>query len=109
MNLCRKMMKEDGLNWKISAERREEERKLRQEKEERLQLARKKQEKIKEDQKNKTIQKKMTDCLKNLPENQRKLLIMEEERINKITLKEAKAELWKKWGQGRGRKGTPPP
>ena len=99
MNLCRKMMKDDGLHWKISAERREEERKLLLEKEERLQVAGRKQEKAKENHKCKGIQKKITECLKELPENRKKVLKMEEDKMNTITLKEAKMELWKKWGQ----------
>ena len=109
MNLCRKLMREDGLNWKTSAERREEERKLRQEKEDRLRIAQMKQKKVQESYKCNTIQRKITDCLKDLPQNQKKLIQIEEDRLNKITLKEAKTELWKQWGQGRGRKGIPPP
>ena len=38
-----------------------------------------------------------------IPENRKKLLEQELEKERRLTLKEAKAELWKKWAQNKGR------
>ena len=45
----------------------------------------------------KKLQMKITDALKQLPENRRKIIAKEEEKEQRMMMKEAKQELWRKW------------
>ena len=96
-------MAKDGINWKISKERRDLEREEKERRYERLNKAanRKKETLEKIDIKEKQL--KITAELQKLPENRRKILEMEIERERLMMLKEAKEELWKKENQKKGR------
>ena len=49
------------------------------------------------------IQQKITENLKLLPENRRKIIEKEEERKRSLLMEEAENELWRKWRQRKGR------
>ena len=100
LRICKQMMKDEGLNWKRSQERREFEMKERLEKEEN---ERRRQEGIKVQ-----LQAKITECWMKLPEERKKMIEVKEEKERRMLLKEAKEELWKRWRQNKGRKATNP-
>ena len=108
MKLCREVMSEHGYNWKISKERRELMRKEEEEKRERQSRAAKKKEETPERIENKKLQRKITDTLGELPRNKRIILERELDRERRMTLKEAKEELWKKWRQSKGKRKSNP-
>ena len=108
LKLCREMMREEGYNWKISRERREEERRKQEEKAERLQRAAKQKEKFDERMEVKKKQQKITETLGKLPINRRILLERDLEKERRLDLKEAKEEIWKRWRLTKGRRKTNP-
>ena len=108
LRLCKEMMKRDGYNWKISKERREQERAKNLERKERLERAAANKEKTLEKIERKNIQSKITDRLNQLPNNRRILIEKEIEKERLLNLKEAKEEIWKKWRQTKGRRRTNP-
>ena len=104
LRLCHEMMEEEGYHWKKSKERREQEKKNEDERQARLELAAEKRAKTLEKLETHKIQQKITDKLQELPQNRRILAERELERERKITLKEAREELWKKWRQSKGKR-----
>ena len=74
LKLCREVMKEEGHSWKVSKERREEERTREMEKHERLRRAAGQREKTLEKAEDKKKQLRITENLGKLPENRRILL-----------------------------------
>ena len=96
-------MAKEGHNWKFSKERRDFERIEKLEKEDRLEKARVKKDNTKEKLEKKEKQLKITSELKKIPENRRKILLMEIKKERISTLKEAKEELWNKHSQKKGR------
>ena len=84
-------------------ERREAERTELEEKIERKKRAEKKSKEAKEDWNRKQTQMKITEAMKILPKEKQILIENEEEKRNRILLKEAKEELWKRWRQRKGR------
>ena len=56
----------------------------------------------------KKLQTKITETLKELPRNRRILLEGEMEKERRMTLREAKQEVWKKWRQSKGRRKNNP-
>ena len=103
LNLCREIMSKEGYNWKVSKERRDLEREEKVEKEDRLQKARNRKDLTLEKLKKKEKQLKITTELRKIPENRRKILLLEIEKERILTLKEAKEELWSKHSQRKGR------
>ena len=103
MRLCRKTIEENGEKWRKSKERRDLEKQEELEKNERLERAAKKKSEVMDQQLRKKTQQKITESLKLLPENRRKLVKREEERREKLLLAEAENELWRKWRQKKGR------
>ena len=104
IKLCKKMMQEEGFNWKISQERREQMRKEEIERTERKGRAAVKKTETLEKIENKNLQRKITDTLGKLPRNRRILLEREIEKERRITIKEAREELWKRWRHSKGKK-----
>ena len=74
LNLCREVMDKEGLSWKKSKERRDEERRRETEKREKLAKASRKSEEARYNHKCKQIQSKITTELKKIPQNGRVLL-----------------------------------
>ena len=103
LNLCRKIQETEGINWKISKERRDLDRKLQEEKTERLERGAIKKKQIQEKTNTKLKQQKITSQLAKLPENRRIMVERELETERKLNLKEAKEELWRRWRQKKGR------
>ena len=101
-------MKEEGYNWKIAKERRDEERRQLAEKEDRLRRAETQRSKVLENVERGKKQQKITENLARLPENKKVLVEMELEKERRLILKEAREEVWKKWRQKKGRKSTNP-
>ena len=91
LNLCKEMMKEEGYHRQKSKERREVERR----KQERLAEASAKKECTMEKLETRKLQTKITETLKEFPRNRRILLERELEKERRMTLKEAKEEIWK--------------
>ena len=98
LRMCKEMIKKDGVNWQISKERRENERRQEWEKKERLETAKRKQ----NEWKTRNLQTKITDTLEKLPKNRIELIRREEEKTRRFMLIEAKQELWKKWRKNVG-------
>ena len=96
------------MKWKISKERRELERNRLEDRQERINRAQKQKRDIMEKERRKNIQQRITDSLGELPRNRRILLERELDLERRLLLKEAKEEVWKKWRQNKGRKGTNP-
>ena len=94
-------MSKEGENWRISKERKEEERRKEIDKHERLETASRKKEAVRTKQKCKELQTRITD--EKMPRNRKMLIEMELERKRIFLMKEAKQELWKKWRQNKGR------
>ena len=98
-------LKEDGLNWKRSEERKDEDMRRRMNKqaeERKIKAGDRKEEDTNTSRQ--TIQLKISESLKRLPEVKKKAIEAEEERERRLMLKEAKEELWKRWRQRKGRK-----
>ena len=103
MRLCRETIEENGEKWKKSKESRDLEKTEQLEKSERLGRAEKRREETLELIGKRQIQQKITENLKLLPENRRKLAEKEEEKRRNLLMKEAEDELWRKWRQRKGR------
>ena len=108
LRLCRRTIEEEGSKWKVSKERREMEREAALEREERLLIGRQKGSLAKEKHEKKEKQEKITKTLNKLPENRRKLVKAQLEKERRIEIKEAREEIWKKYRQNKGKKGTDP-
>ena len=93
--------------WERSEERKEEEMKKRLDKQASQQKKRSREEEEVSSRK-KTIQLKISESLKRLPETRKKAIEAEEEKERRLLLKEAKEELWKRWRQKKGRKAGNP-
>ena len=103
LRLCRKVQETEGINWKISKERRDQERKALEDKAERIQRGAHKKKQTLERIDKKLKQQRITQELEKLPDNRRILLEREIETERKLNLKEAKEELWKRWRQKKGK------
>ena len=101
-------MQEEGYNWKKSKERREQERREEMERQERLNIAAEKKEKTLQKIEKTKLQKKITDSLNQIPRNRRILLEQRLEKERRMTLKEAKEEIWKKWRHSKGKRKNNP-
>ena len=104
LRLCKKIMELEGSHWKKSQERREVEKREAEEKRERLNKAEAKKRKTLHKIKCNKIQEKITSSLMMLPENERKLIRMRENREKAMVLREARREIWSRWRQNKGRK-----
>ena len=93
--LCKEMLEKEGNKWEMSKERRWAENNEKIEREERLQRGREKREKLIGEIENRKTQQRITDMLRQLPENRRTVLEMELEKERKLSLQEAKMELWR--------------
>ena len=67
LKLCREVMSKEGENWRISKERKEEERRKEIDKHERLETASRKKEAVRTKQKCKELQTRITDELNKMP------------------------------------------
>ena len=103
MRLCKQLIEENEEKWKKSKERRELERSGDEERRDRKDRAAEKKRKTLEKIETTKTQQKITDCLKILPQNRRRLVEKEEEKMRKVLLEEAETELWRKWRQEKGR------
>ena len=103
MRLCKETIEENGEKWKKSKERRDLEKMEHLEKSERLGRAAVRREETLELIEKRKIQQKITENLKLLPENRRKIIEKEEERKRSLLMEEAENELWRKWRQRKGR------
>ena len=108
LNLCRKTLEEEGETWIKSKERRDMERVVEEERKERLTRAGVKREETLKKLKRKETQTKITDKLKEIPENRRKMIEMQVEKERRAELKEAKEKLISRWRQNKGKKDTLP-
>ena len=104
LRLCKKIMELEGSHWKKSQERRELEKREAEEKRERLNKAEVKKKQTLHKVKCSKIQEKITSSLLLLPENERKLIRMRENREKAMVLREARREIWSRWRQNKGRK-----
>ena len=104
LSLCRKTLEEERETWKKTKERRDMERLLEEERNERLAKAGLKRIKTLKNIKMKETQTKITDKLKEIPENERKILEMKVEKERRMELKEAKEKLISRWRQNKGKK-----
>ena len=104
LSLCRKTLEEEGETWKKTKERRDMERLLEEERNERLAKAGLKRRKTLKNIKMKETQTKITDKLREIPENERKILEMKVEKERRMELKEAKEKLISRWRQNKGKK-----
>ena len=91
------MIETEGDKWQKSKERRFEEKMKYEERERRLQVAGEKKRQTLDKLEKRKIQNKITENLRQLPENRRILIEREEEKERRLLLQEAKIELWKKW------------
>ena len=107
LNLCREVMGKEGENWKISKERRDQERQKEEEKHERLGRAALQKRDTIQKIKCKEIQQKITKELTKLPRNRRIMTERAAEKERLMLLKEAKQELWRKWRQKKRREEEP--
>ena len=106
--MCKELMEMNGYKWKFSKERRDLERSRLEEKEEWICRAQRLKQNFVEAERKKHIHKKIIESLGELPKNKRLLLEREIQLERRPHLKEAKEEVWKKWKQNKGRKGTNP-
>ena len=97
LRVCREMIETEGDKWQKSKERRLEEKMKYEERERRLQVAGEKKRQTLDKLEKRKIQNKITENLRQLPENRRILIEREEEKERRLLLQEAKIELWKKW------------
>ena len=88
-------MKEEGYNWKISKERRDIEREQNRDREERLERANAQKERTLYTLERKEKQRKITETLDKLPKNRQIILERELEKERRLTLKEAREDVWK--------------
>ena len=103
MRLCRNMIEENGETWKKSKARRDIEREEEEQRKERKAKAAEKKKQTIEKIESRRKQQKITDCLMKLPENRKRLVEKEEEKMRKMMMEEAETELWRKWRQKKGR------
>ena len=103
MRICKEIIEENGEKWKKSKERREYEKAENEEREERRERAENQKMKTLEKLETNRIQRRITDCLKSLPQNRRRILELEEDKKRRLLLEEAETELWRKWRQKKGR------
>ena len=83
-------------------------RKEEEEKQERKNRAATKKAETLEKIENRNLQRKITDSLGTLPRNRRILLEREIEKERRLTIKEAREELWKRWRHAKGKRKTNP-
>ena len=88
-------MEKEGNKWESSKERRMLETSEKIEREERLQKGKRKREQLLRELEVKSTQQRITDMLKQLPENRRTVVELELEQERKLSLQEAKMELWR--------------
>ena len=103
MRLCKEMIEENGEKWKKLKERRDWERREEMVRKERLEKAAAKKKEMMDNLEKMKIQKKITENLKILPENRKKLADREKESRRKLLMEEAENEIWRKWRQRKGR------
>ena len=84
-------------------ERRDWERREEMVRKERLEKAAAKKKEMMDNLEKMKIQKKITENLKILPENRKKLADREKESRRKLLMEEAENEIWRKWRQRKGR------
>ena len=89
---CTRFLKENEKTWKIEEHDRKSERQQKEDKNKRLQIAKSKTSNFQ----TRTIQQKITQTLKLLPEHERRKVLAEEEKRRKFELREAKINMWKK-------------
>ena len=103
LKLCKELLEEEGAAWEKSKERRMEERRIEQDRKERLEKGEKKRHELLERLEKRKLQTKISDALKTLPKNRKILLERQEEKEKQMLLEESKLVLWKKWRQKKGR------
>ena len=104
LNLCKETLKEEGETWQVSRERRELEREKDLERRDRLDRAKVRKNETLEKIRVKEIQLKITETLKEIPSNRRKIVEAQVDKERLLDLKEAKQKIWRKWRQNKGKK-----
>ena len=88
---CKSFLEESETEWK----KRKLERDLQNKKKERIQVANSKQEQLRQKVQERKLQEEIEKGLKKLPTNERKKLLDEEEKRNRLEINETKKTLWK--------------